>query len=68
MPECEYAAKVINSFALKAFNYRKPTDKLLATLNQLYNENRSKGMSLEKAIQEPLAVILSSPKFLYIVE
>ena len=68
MPESEYDAQVINSFALKAFTYRKPTDTFLSTLSQLYRENRSKGMSIEKAIQEPLAVILASPKFLYLVE
>ena len=68
MPEDEYVTKVINSFTLKAFKYRKPTDKFLNTLQALYNANRSAGMSIEKAIQEPLAVVLSSPKFLYMVE
>lgn len=67
-PEDEYIAKVINSFALKAFKYRKPTETFLDTLNALYNANRTAGMPMEKAIQEPLAVILSSPKFLYMVE
>jgi len=67
-PEDEYIDKVLNSFALKAFKYRKPTVKFLDTLKQLYNSNRTAGMSMEKAIQEPLAVILSSPKFLYMVE
>ena len=68
LPEDEYVSKVLSSFALKAFKYRKPTEKFMATLKELYNANRTSGMKMEEAIQEPLAVILSSPKFLYMVE
>ena len=68
MSEDEYISKVIKSFALKAFKYRKPTETFLETLITLCKANRAAGMPLEKAIQEPLAVILSSPKFLYMVE
>ena len=38
------------------------------TMNELFKENSARGMKFEDAIKEPLAVIMSSPKFLYMVE
>ena len=68
MSEKDYISKVIHSFTLKAFKYRKPTDDFLGTLNSIYHNNRQKGMPVNKAIQEPLSIVLASPKFLYMVE
>jgi hypothetical protein len=63
-----YADKIIKAFALKAFKGRKATPKFLNSILEIFLTNRSSGMSLEDAIKEPLAIILSSPKFLFTVE
>jgi hypothetical protein len=68
LTEHEYALKLMSAFTKKAFRNTKPTEKFMQTLENYYELNRSKGMPLLKAIQGPLAIVLSSPKFLYRVE
>jgi hypothetical protein len=68
MSEKLYAEKVIRTFAAKAFKGRTASDNYFKTLMQIYHTNRENGASLEDALKEPLAVILSSPKFLYTIE
>ena len=68
MPEKLYAEKIIRAFVEKAFKGRKASENYVKTLFSLYLTNRKNGASLENALKEPLAVILSSPKFLYTIE
>lgn len=63
--EDEYILSTLKRFALKAFRGQSPSDKLLTTLVDYYRLNRSSGMPVEQAVVGPLAVVLSSPKFLY---
>ena len=68
MPAGEYAEEIIKSFSLQAFRGRTPTKEFTSTLLDLFSANRERGMTLHDAIKDPLAIILSSPKFIYMLE
>ncbi|MDD7987253.1 DUF1592 domain-containing protein [Lentisphaera marina] len=68
LSETTYIRKIITSFAKKAFRSSPPTDKYLKSLMAIYQERRDEGESMEKAIEEPLSIILASPSFIYIAE
>jgi len=71
----DYARAILERFATRAFRVRKPTaaylDKLMALFHNQWagaNGERKAGRSFEEALIEPMAVILSSPSFLYQLE
>ena len=63
-----YAKQVLRDFAVRAFRGETPSDDYLDRLVQQYNANVAKGMKQSEALIGPLAIILSSPSFLYMVE
>ena len=64
----DYAKEIIERFARKAFRIREPTPAYLEKLFALYLAERAAGKRFPQAIQEPLAAILASPGFLYLIE
>ena len=66
--EVEYAGKVLRTFALKAYRGQPISDKFIQLLVNLYKSNITHGLSKVESIKEPLAIILSSPKFIYLSE
>jgi len=63
LSEPEYARKVIERFATKA--YRRPlTSSELDRLMQYWSQSRQSADSIEPSLRETLGVILSSPQFL----
>lgn len=68
LSERDYAGKVIAQFTQKAFRNEAPTEKFKNVLLNYFELNRNNGMSVNKALEGPLAVVLSSPKFLYRAE
>ncbi|MDF1858897.1 MAG: DUF1592 domain-containing protein [Verrucomicrobiales bacterium] len=67
-PDTAAIEDVLTRFATKAFRLRKPSDSFLKTLTELYEVQIAAGNPPLEAIKEPLAVILSSPGFLYLAE
>lgn len=63
-----YARDIIQHFAERAFRTRKPTPQYIDKLHQLYLDARARGDLFQVAIKEPLAVIMASPGFLYLIE
>lgn len=59
---------VFKAFASEAFRGADPTDAYIEQLVQIYRSYRSTGSSHQEAYTESLAVILSSPMFLYLSE
>ncbi len=65
--ERAYAGKVLHRFMQRA--YRRPVDDAeLQPYLALFDQVRSTAASFEAAIREPLAMVLISPDFLYLVE
>jgi hypothetical protein len=65
--EPAYAAAVLERFMNEAF--RRPVDRdEVNGLMPLFASARSSGASFEQAIRQPLAAVLASPHFLYLVE
>ncbi len=68
MDDDRYALEVIRRFAIRAFRSRPPQPDYLKQLFEHYQADRQSGMSLTEALINPLAIVLSSPEFLYMVE
>ena len=66
--EDERARQFIEEFALHAFRNRKPSAELIEKLFGIYTLRRDHGHAVTSALVTPLAMILSSPSFLYLVE
>ena len=65
--EPAYARQVLERFMNEAF--RRPVDAdEVRRLLPLYETARTQGASFEEAIRQPLAAVLASPHFLYMVE
>lgn len=62
------ARKALESFAERAFRGKKPAPGFLDKLVFLHETRRRAGDSFDKAIREPMSVILASPGFLYLQE
>jgi hypothetical protein len=60
--------RVVERFARDAFRGQPPTGKFLDKLVGLYEARRGAGDPVVEAIKEPLAVVLASPRFLYLYE
>jgi hypothetical protein len=63
-----YAHQAIGGFARRAFRGREPDADFLSKLVAWYVQERQSGLSQEQAIKQPLAIVLSSPSFLYMTE
>ena len=66
--EKRHAREILHQFATRAFRGAEPNAEYLDRLMQHFARNRSKKASFKQALNEPLAIILSSPSFLYLVE
>ncbi len=66
--ETKYVAAVLERFVKRAFRGVEPPRNYLAKLFERYRMGRKRGLDLEHALVDPLAIVLSSPSFLYMVE
>ncbi len=62
------ARDFIEKFAFEAFRRQPIEPEYIDGLYQIFKEGRAKGYKFLGALNEPLAIILASPKFLYITE
>jgi len=62
------AREFIEKFATLAFRRKPPTPAYLDALHQVFLENRAAKMNYKKAMAEVMAIVLSSPSFLFIQE
>lgn len=62
------ARVALESFAKRAFRGKQPSATFLDKLTALHDARIKAGDSFDKAIREPLSVILASPSFLYLQE
>ncbi len=58
----------LGQFAMYAFRGRSPNAAFIDRLVTLYRAGRSAGLPVHESLHEPLATILSSPRFLYLAE
>ena len=63
-----YVREILVHFATKAFRARAPADSFIDKLMAIYQAQLAMGAKPKAALKEPLAVILSSPSFLYLSE
>ncbi|MEM7143810.1 MAG: DUF1592 domain-containing protein [Verrucomicrobiota bacterium] len=66
--EEDYAREVIRRFAVKAFRGETPETEFIDKLVKRFQTKREEGEKLTEALIDPLAIVLSSPSFLYMVE
>ena len=59
---------VLERFATRAFRGRRPETAFLDRLVAIYEQERSSGRPFREAVTESLAIVLSSPHFLYLSE
>ena len=59
---------VLERFAMRAFRGRPPTSEYLDRLVASFEKHRAAGKPFREAVKEPLAIVLSSPHFLYLAE
>ena len=62
------ARTIFEQFAFKAFRDVEAENEFIDRLAAIYDDRRTAGDSFEKALELPLAIILSSPGFLYFNE
>ena len=62
------AKPLLEDFAYEAFRHQAADKQYMNQLLDLFTLNRKQGMDFERAITDPLAIILSSPQFLYLNE
>ncbi|MEM8668149.1 MAG: DUF1592 domain-containing protein [Planctomycetota bacterium] len=65
--ETEFVTDVLKRFSRRAFRGRQPTGEYLQRIEAIYQELRTEGFSMDEALIESLAIVLSSPEFLYMV-
>ena len=68
LDDLEYGREILRRFAVTAFRGTTPSVEYLERLNARFAANLKKGLALKAALIEPLAIVLSSPGFLYMVE
>ena len=66
--EATRARTIFEQFAFKAFRGVEAKDEFIDRLGAIYDNHRAAGDSFEQALELPLAIILSSPGFLYLSE
>ena len=67
-PTDTYAREIVARFGARAFRGRDVRAGYLDKLMAHYQEGRAAGQTFEEALKEPLAILLSSPSFLYLIE
>jgi hypothetical protein len=71
-PEAEqtsgYARAILERFAERAFRGKPVEPAYVDKLMEFFEQRRREGGNFERALQEPLAIILASPSFLYLNE
>ena len=63
-----YAREMIERFATRAFRIKTPSQSYLDRLFDLYLIEKNKGKKFHESIRVPLATVLASPGFLYLIE
>lgn len=66
--ESSYAREIIARFAKRAFRGREANPEFLSRLLGIYGDYRATGSSFVDSVKEALAVVLSSPSFVYLIE
>ncbi|MEO0445208.1 MAG: DUF1592 domain-containing protein [Verrucomicrobiota bacterium] len=66
--EGAYAREVLTHFARTAFRIKEPSDSLIEKLVKQFWAQRGAGKKGREALIEPMAIVLSSPSFLYLSE
>jgi hypothetical protein len=66
--EAVVVRRIVERFARDAFRGQPPNESFLDKLVGLYEARRQAGEPATEAIKEPLAVVLTSPRFLYLYE
>jgi len=61
------AEAFLRMFAASAFRGQEVSDEFVSKLNTYYSAERKAGKNFLQAMVDPLAIILSSPRFLYLV-
>ena len=61
------AEAFLRMFAASAFRGQEVSDEFVSKLNTYYKAERKAGKNFLQAMVDPLAIILSSPRFLYLV-
>ena len=64
----ERAVRFLNEFMTKAFRHREPAPEFVKRVQSMYRLHRSNGRTIKQSLETPLAMILSSPSFLYLME
>ena len=67
IPPAELGA-ALEKFCVEAFRGRQPSAEFLKRLLAVYQDRRTHGENHRKALTETLALVLSSPRFLYLSE
>lgn len=62
------AKQLIEKFAYQAFRRQQPEKAYIDKLYQYFTNSRASGKKYKEVMAEVMAIVLSSPKFLYIVE
>lgn len=60
--------EIIRRFAYEAFRHQEPDPKYLDGLWRIFTMSRDRGTEAGEALKETLAVVLASPRFLYLHE
>ena len=61
-------SKALEAFCLEAFRGHTPSPGFLKRLLEVYADGRTHGQNHRQALTETLALVLSSPRFLYLTE
>ena len=64
----QLAVRFLNEFMIQAFRDRQPAPDFARRVHSLYKLHRDNGRTIKQALETPLAMILSSPSFLYLME
>lgn len=65
--EAAYAREILHRFMSRAFR-RPPTDAELESVQAFWKECRPEHLSLKESIKETLALILTTPQFMFVVD
>ncbi|MDG1070185.1 MAG: DUF1592 domain-containing protein [Akkermansiaceae bacterium] len=66
--EEQQAKRFLVTFMREAFRHRDPATEYVDRVFQIYQLNRKNNRSIKESLVTPLAMILSSPSFLYLME
>ena len=64
----QLAIRFLNDFMTEAFRHRQPATEFAQQVHSIYRLHRDRGRTIKQALESPLAMILSSPSFLYLME